>query len=202
MPVIAPHEPPGKVTGASPGRNLARLPCPRIRIGGRVRRRTIHLLLAACVSACATADPGAALPPAQALRFSEFFVLPVGERGQVPTERLLSLRGQRVAVEGYIVEEEEPFPGFFMLTPLPVGIPERADGPSDFLPPATLFVHLPQFDRDAAIPWRPGLWRATGTLELGPREEASGRISYARLLLEDLTSVPVAEVENHAESKE
>ena len=137
------------------------------------------LLLLLPLAGCVTA------PPAAELGFSDFFVRPVGPRGQEPTEKLLSLNGQRVRVVGWVVAEEEPFPGLFMLAPLRVSIAERADGPADDLPGATLFVHLPDGRRDWSAHAGDRPVEVTGTLDLGPKEEVSGRISYVRLLLDD-----------------
>lgn len=137
-------------------------------------------LLLLCLAGCVTA------PPAPELRFSDFFVRPAGPRGLEPTEKLLALQGRRVRVRGYVVAEEEPFPGVFMLAPLPVTVAERADGPADDLPAATLFVHLPDAHRaESVTPAREPV-ELSGILDLGAREEPSGRISYVRLLLDDL----------------
>lgn len=127
------------------------------------------------------------------LPFSDFFKLPVGPRGLEPTERLLSLAGKRVRVRGYLVQEEQPVPGLFMLTPMPASLAELADGPSDYLPSATLFVHLPKESEGKIIGYRPGTWTASGTLELGAQTEANGRLSYVRLRLDDLAAVRTPE---------
>jgi hypothetical protein len=100
-----------------------------------------------------------------------------------PTEKLLSLKDKRVRVMGYMVKEEEPTAGLFMLAPLPVALAEKDDGPADNLPPATLFVHMPKADANKAIVYRSGLWELIGTLRLGNREEANGRVSYTQLIL-------------------
>jgi len=54
--------------------------------------------------------------------------MPVGPRGLEPTDKLLRLRDQRVRVQGYMVREEEPLPGLFLLTSMPVALAELADG--------------------------------------------------------------------------
>lgn len=82
-----------------------------------------------------------------------------------------------------MVKEEEPFPGLFLLTPFPVALAERADGPADFLPPATLYVHAPVAQREATLPHRRERLALTGTLEVGAREEVNGRFSTVRLQL-------------------
>ena len=146
---------------------------------------------------CATQGGGAAnssppLSPAVPLAFSEFFVLPVGPAGLEPTPRLLSLHGQRVRIEGYMVEEEEPYPGLFLLAPFPVALAERADGPADFLPPATLYVYAPEAQRDATSIHHRERLALTGTLELGAREEVNGRFSTVRLRLDEWPAVAVS----------
>ena len=83
-----------------------------------------------------------------------------------------------------MVKEEEPTAGLFMLAPLPVSMAEKEDGPADDLPPATLFVHVPPADKDKIMAYRPGPWQLTGTLKLGNQEEANGRMSYTRLILD------------------
>ena len=123
------------------------------------------------------------------LGFRDFFKLPIGPRGLEPTDRLLRLRDQRVHVQGYMVKEEEPLPGLFMLTPTPVAMAELADGPADYLPAATLFVHLAGENEQKIIGYRPGIWTLSGILRLGAQHEPNGRVSYVRLLLDDLQSV-------------
>jgi len=141
------------------------------------------LALALLAVACATPH---VVPPADAeLPLTDFFVRPVGPRGLEPSPTLLALRGKRVSVRGYMVAEEEPYPGFFMLAQAPVALAERADGPADDLPPATLYVHLPADQRWSTVGFVPGPLELTGTLELGAEEELSGRISYVRLQLDD-----------------
>jgi hypothetical protein len=76
-----------------------------------------------------------------------------------------------------------------MLTPVPVTLAELADGPADYLPPATLFAHADGENANKILAYRPGVWTLTGTLELGSREEPNGRVSYARLNLDGAGSV-------------
>lgn len=118
------------------------------------------------------------------LDLKEFYKFPVGPLGLEPTQKLLSLKDKRVQVTGYMVKEEEPTAGLFMLAPLPVSMAEKEDGPADDLPPGTLFVHAPPADKNNIIAYRPGLWQLTGILKLGNQEEANGRMSYTRLILD------------------
>lgn len=123
-------------------------------------------------------------PAAEALAFNDFYVMPVGPLGLEPTARLRSLHGKRVRLVGYMVHEEEPSAGVFMLAPRPVQLAEVADGPADDLPASTVFVHVPTRDLDHVVRYRAGLWTLTGTLELGAQAESNGRVSYTRLRLD------------------
>ena len=145
------------------------------------------LLMGCAEQAIKQVKPG--LPTAIELSFKDFYKSPVGPMGLEPTQKLLSLKGKRVHLQGYMVVEEEPTPGLFMLTSLPVNIPEKEDGPSDNLPGATVFVHMPKADANKVLAHRTGLWDLEGTLELGGKEEANGRISYVRLLIDEEESV-------------
>lgn len=149
-------------------------------------------------SAAVAQSSSEALPE---LKFKDFFKLPVGPLGLEASDKLLSLKGKRVRIVGYMVKEEEPMPGLFLLTPVPVNIPEKEDGPSDDLPGSTLFVHMPPADADKVLAYRPGLWELDGTLELGAKEEANGRVSYTRLILDQPASRDAVKPERDAGSK-
>jgi hypothetical protein len=123
------------------------------------------------------------------LDWHEVFKLPVGPRGLEPTDRLLHLKDQRVRIQGYMINEEEPVPGLFMLAPTPVAVAELADGPADYLPAVTVFVHLPDTTAQHILTYRPGLWSLDGVLRLGAHHEQNGRISYVRVMLDDLQAV-------------
>jgi hypothetical protein len=118
------------------------------------------------------------------LKFRDFFVMPVGPRGLEMTPKLLALDGRRVRILGYMAQQDEPHPGFFMLTPVPVNVAEACDGMADDLPPSTLFVHLPPAQANRVASYQSGLLVLTGTLSVGNREEGDGRISMVRLQLD------------------
>ena len=163
------------------------------RVSPRAAIAVALLLVATAGGVGATEPRGLPEPPPGVtdLRFGEWFQLPVGSRGLEPSARLRSLDGQRVRVLGYVVGEEHPTPGLFMLTARPVTLSEVADGPADDLPPATLFVHLAPVDSDKVVAHRPGLLVVSGVLEIGNREESDGRMSFARLRLDQ--PLPAAE---------
>jgi hypothetical protein len=147
------------------------------------------LLWTACIVALPCAAESATTGPAQPLEvqdlaFHQFYVMPVGPLGLQPTSKLLALRDKRVQLSGYMVHEEEPSPGVFMLSPQPVQLAEVADGPADDLPATTVFVHLPADQRDRVVNHRPGQWQLIGILELGAQAEGNQRVSYIRLRLD------------------
>jgi hypothetical protein len=118
------------------------------------------------------------------LKFRDFFVMPAGPRGLEMTPKLLALDGKRVRILGYMAQQEDPHPGFFMLTPVPVNVAEASDGMADDLLPATLFVYLPPSQANNVAAHQPGLLVLTGTLGVGNREEGDGRFSMVRLQLD------------------
>jgi hypothetical protein len=82
-----------------------------------------------------------------------------------------------------MVGEDAPSPRQFLLAPLPLQLHEREYGLADDLPPTVVHVDLPP-DETGPVTFTPGWLLLTGTLELGPREEANGRVSSIRLRLD------------------
>lgn len=124
----------------------------------------------------------AEVPPqasADDLLFRDFFAMPVGPRGLQPSEELLSLNGKVVRMRGYVAHQESPTAGVFILSPLPVELGDADEGLADDLPPAVVFVHA----GDRSSPYIAGVVQVTGTLEVGPQNEADGRVSQVRLVL-------------------
>jgi hypothetical protein len=162
---------------------------------GKLRRLFGALALVSMFGSCASADPVSSQPAVDDtapvdLSFREFYRMPVGPRGLEPTDKLLALDGRRVRIEGYVVQEEEPLPGLFMMAPVPVALAELADGPADYLPGTTVFVHLRSDDaKRKYLSFRAGLWTVVGTLELGGREEPNGRHSFVRLVVDEVSDV-------------
>jgi hypothetical protein len=155
------------------------------------------LISQAWTIACADDRRAAAAPPALQVRvelppptgttdlkFRDFFALPIGPRGLVPSERLLGLAGQRVRVVGYMARQEQPSAGIVVVAPLPVVLGDEDESFSDDLPATALYVHLADADRDRSLPWVPGLLSFTGVLQLGAMSESDGRMSFVRLQLE------------------
>lgn len=141
------------------------------------------LLCAATLLGSVAAEAG---PQATDLKFREFFQLPVGPRGLVPSARLLSLDGQPVRITGYLAHQEasSAAPGIALLTPLPVSLGDEDESFADDLPASTLYLHLAGPLAGRSVPYRPGLVALTGTLQVGAQREADGRSSFVRLVLD------------------
>ena len=89
-----------------------------------------------------------------------------------------------VRLVGYMVQQESPAPGRFMLAPRPVRMSEHADGEADDLPPATAMVYLDPAQHDWAVPHVRGLVAVSGRLSVSRVEELVGRVSWVRLQLD------------------
>jgi hypothetical protein len=118
-----------------------------------------------------------------ALRLTEFFQMPVGDKGLVVSEGIRQAQGMRVRLVGYVVQQEVATLGQFFLTPRPVLMSQHADGEADDLPPATVFVRLAPDQHDWAVAHARGLVEVTGTFDVGRKEESDGRVSWFRLQL-------------------
>ena len=141
------------------------------------------LLAALALPASAQEPTVPAAPGTPLLRFADFFKLPMGSQGAEMTPALLHADGQVVRLTGYMVQQERPALGHFMLTPRPVRMSEHADGDADDLPAAWAMVYLDPEQQDFAIPYQRGLMELSGVLSVGRLEEQDGRVSWVRLQL-------------------
>jgi hypothetical protein len=119
-------------------------------------------------------------PPAEPLRFQEFFESsPSALR---PSARLHALVGRRVRLVGYMARMESPPKGGFFLCASPVLATEAGGGTADLPPDAVLVVVRSAAGRELAHIPRP--LEVTGVLELGPAVDADGRLSRIRVVLD------------------
>lgn len=117
------------------------------------------------------------------IRFNDFFKFPVGAAGLQMTDSLRLANGKTICLVGYMVKQENPMVGRFMLTPLPLETNEHADGEADDLPVSTVVVHLDESQQSFNIPHTPGLIALQGVLKVGRHEDEDGRISWIQLQL-------------------
>ena len=107
----------------------------------------------------------------------------MGPRGPEMTNALRQADGHSVRLTGYMVQQEVPTPGQFLLTPRPVQMSEHADGEADDLPAATVLVYLSPDQHDWGVSHAHGLVELTGELQVGRHEAPDGRIYWIRLRL-------------------
>lgn len=156
------------------------------------RRRGVWLALCLLTLPVASAHAQASESDAVELKFASFFKQPIGPRGLEFGDALRAADGRRVRLVGYMVAQEQPIEGRFMLTPRPVRLSEHADGEADDLPASTVTVLLDEHQVNRVITHQPGLVALVGRLQVGRAEDASGRVSWVRLLLD-----PQALAEGH-----
>ncbi|MFN0121997.1 MAG: hypothetical protein ACKV2V_15995 [Blastocatellia bacterium] len=122
-----------------------------------------------------------AAPPrtreATPLAFAEFFTQEAGALW--PTAKLLSLRGKRVALTGYMAEMENVPEGAFYLCARPVSCDESGGG-GGCLPVEHALVIIPSA-RGKAMGHLSRPLTVIGTLEVGNQSDAEGRVSAVRL---------------------
>lgn len=123
------------------------------------------------------------------LRFQDFFKPVIGDRGPEYTERIRSLHGKKVRVQGFMVREQSRKAGVFMLAPWPTRIESDGFCVYEDFPPATLHVLLPEGDQRTA-PFKPGLLSVIGVLEVRPAPMPDGRNCVASLRLENSAVLP------------
>ena len=128
------------------------------------------------------------LPPGVTeLKFNDFFRQPIGPRGLEYTDKLRSLEGRRIRILGYMARQTKPVDHCFLLAPVPLTLNEIEYGHADDLPATTLHVFTTK-EAPPRAPHTPGPLLLTGTLSLGNRAEADGRISTVRLQLDPPTA--------------
>jgi hypothetical protein len=117
------------------------------------------------------------------LKFSDFFVNPVGSRGLEMTGKLRSLDGRRVRILGYMAHREVQPPGLFLLAPYPLQVHDHDNSLAEDFPVGVMTVYVPTL-QGQPVPHATGLMLLTGVVKLGNQEEADGRMSLVRLELD------------------
>lgn len=141
------------------------------------------------ISGATATNKAVTLPPAPPdvtdLKFSELFK-PIGPRGLEYSDKLRALEGKKVRILGYMVNQSQLMPWTFLLSAIPVTLHEEEYGLAEDMP-ATIVHVITQKNATPIVPHTPGLLLLTGTLGLGNRQEADGRISSVRLTLDPPT---------------
>ncbi len=152
----------------------------------------VHLLVMVVATGCIfsahaqniqTSSNATQVQDALTLQFADFYRNPVGPKGLEPTDKLQNANGKMVQIVGYLVQQEIPVPGRFMLAARPVQMSEHADGEADDLPPATVMVYLDVQHNDWVVPHIRGLVSLQGMLNVGRAQTADGRVTWLQLQL-------------------
>lgn len=114
------------------------------------------------------------------LSFKEFF--DPGASELRPSRKLLALTSRHVRLIGFMTQLQDPPLGAFYLCPRPILADESGSGTGD-LPPESVLVIMPS-SQGKKISFIPGPLEIVGILEVGRLEEASGRVSFIRLVLD------------------
>jgi hypothetical protein len=136
-------------------------------------------LTAVIILVAALAAP--AHPAMEPLAWTE--ILETGASGRVVLgARLWKLDGQRVRISGFMAHLEVAPRGAFYLASRPVESDESGGGTAD-LPPDAIRVVVPSMPGDE-VAFVPGPIEVTGVLHVGREEDAQGRVSRIRIVLE------------------
>jgi hypothetical protein len=127
--------------------------------------------------------PTSAPVAAKEIRFRDFFRSPMGPRGPELSDALRAADQKEVRLVGYMVQQEVPTPGRFMLTPRPVQMSEHADGDANDLPANTVTVYLDASQKSWNVPHVRGLIAVDGVLSLHTAGATNDSMSWVRLQL-------------------
>jgi hypothetical protein len=145
-----------------------------------VKHAALMIAFACAINSVAVAGSEGAATSVPDLSFRDFYKMPVGPRGLEASPTLVDLDGKTVRMRGYMVHQDVPLPGVFILSPLPVELGDADESLSDDLPPNVVFVH---FDAEP-LPYVRGEIEVVGQLDVGAQNEADGHVSQARLTLD------------------
>jgi hypothetical protein len=139
---------------------------------------------------------------ARPLELQAFFKLPIGPKGLEVTQKVLDASGHLVRLTGFMVKNEMPLQGAFMLAPRPIQLSEHADGDANDLPASVCWVYLDNSQKNWLVPHIPGPVTVEGHFTLKRVEAPDGSISWFHLqLAPDAISVVQQEdshVSNHS----
>jgi hypothetical protein len=124
-------------------------------------------------------DANQAIP----LELKGFFKMPVGPKGLEVSEKVLNASGQKVQLTGYMVKNELPIPGAFILSPRPVQMSEHADGDANDLPASVCWVYLDDRQKNWIVPYISGLLTIEGQFTFKRIEASDGSVAWFHLYL-------------------
>lgn len=117
------------------------------------------------------------------IRFQSFFKLPIGPKGLEVSEEVLNASGQKIRLTGYMVKNELPTQGVFMLSPRPIQLSEHADGDANDLPAAVCLVYLDEHQKNWIVPHIAGPLTVEGQFAFKRIEASDGSVAWFHLYL-------------------
>jgi hypothetical protein len=138
--------------------------------------------LALALFLCSSADAASRPPSEEPVRLDLAKLYRSTGRGTRVAPQVEALRGRRVRAVGFMVRMEEAPRGAFYLTRHPVEAEEGGAGTGD-LPPGALRVEVPSLASEE-VAWVPDVVEAVGRLEVGRAEDAEGRVSWLRVVVD------------------
>ena len=139
----------------------------------------LDVLAAVALTAALSIAPSTGRPPPLALDLARTVVVDGGTSRVAP--EVEQLAGHRVRAVGFMVRMEEPSRAAFYLAPRPAETDESGGGTAD-LPLDAVRVEVPWLSQD--VPFVGGSVEVVGTLEVGRKEDALGRVSWIRIVME------------------
>jgi hypothetical protein len=118
-----------------------------------------------------------------ALELQSFFKLPMGPKGMEVTDKVKQASGQKVRMTGFMVKNELPTQGAFMLAPRPVQMSEHADGDANDLPASVCWVYLDGPQKNWSVPYIPGPVTVEGIFTFKRLEAIDGSVAWFHLQL-------------------
>jgi hypothetical protein len=115
------------------------------------------------------------------IRLQSFFKMPIGPKGLEVSEKVLN--GQKIRLTGYMVQNELPTQGVFMLSPRPIQLSEHADGDANDLPAAVCLVYLDDRQKNWVVPHIAGPLTVEGQFTFKRIEASDGSVAWFHLYL-------------------
>lgn len=106
------------------------------------------------------------------LRFRDFFRTPAGQTDLEISDILRQSDGQTVRLVGYMVQQENPVPGRFLLVPRPAPLSQDGADHAAALHPSTVVVYLDPSQQDWTVPHVAGLVTVRGKLSVSRDDRA------------------------------
>jgi hypothetical protein len=117
------------------------------------------------------------------IRLQSFFKMPIGPKGLEVSEKVLNASGQKIRLTGYMVQNELPTQGVFMLSPRPIQLSEHADGDANDLPAAVCLVYLDDRQKNWIVPHIAGPLSVEGQFTFKRIEASDGSVAWFHLYL-------------------